>query len=97
MSATRQSRIDPPLPLGINCQHCGQQLMVTAIRHHDLEISGLRDLDYRHIDGTEICWIPHYAGPYDGWRATKEFERALQDRHDAEDAALADAEGESAS
>jgi hypothetical protein len=73
----RTRQIDPPVPIDASCQHCGGDLIVVGERVHPTMISGLRDLIYHHAhSGKPECTTTHIAKPYDGWRATREYEAA---------------------
>lgn len=89
-SVIGETRFNPPLPIDDVCAACRSPLVVVAERRHDLQIKGLRDLEYRHEDGTDTCYLPRKAKPFDAWQATKAFDRARQERQDAQDRELSD-------
>ena len=77
--------------LGLSCQNCGKELEACAAPNNKgYSIKGLRELKYRHVDGTTVCVIIKPPRAYDGWLATREFEKAQRAAWDAEDAARTD-------
>ena len=71
MNETRFYDID------ISCVHCGQSLSARNIEDGGIHIKGLRALEYRHtVSKSKQCTTTHAAQPYDGWIATKAYEKA---------------------
>ena len=63
--------------LGIFCTHCGQPLSARALPGSGIQIQGLRSLEYRHtISKSKQCTTVYDAQPYDGWSATKAYEKS---------------------
>ncbi len=85
---TTLAPFDPPIFPGISCRHCGEQICATAEVRRGLSISGLREFTWVHENGSEHCQLPRTAQPFDGWKATTAVEKAVQERRDAEDAAM---------
>ncbi len=81
--------MDDFYPLGINCVNCGKPLKARASKvRSSISIRGLRDLDYRHEDGTIQCIIRKSPQPFDGWKASKAFDEARRRAWDIEDQSI---------
>lgn len=73
-------------PLGQSCIHCGKMLEACEKPTSGVSIVGLRNLEYRHTDGTTECVIIKRPCAWDGWSATRAFEAARRKswaEHDA--------------
>lgn len=73
--------LDEGVPIESRCRYCGGRLLVVGEFGSGIAIKGLRALEYAHADtGDKSCHLrPPDAAPFDPWRATKEYEKALRD------------------
>lgn len=63
-------------PLGQTCVYCGKELeAMAAPRKHAVSLEGLRNLLFRHVDGTTQCPSGKTPSAWDGWSATRAFNR----------------------
>lgn len=78
-------------PLGQTCTNCGKMLEARAVASSGaVSIKGLLNLEYRHTDGTTECVIVKEPRAWDGWSATRAFEKARRKAWAEHDAALAE-------
>ena len=61
------------LPLGLNCFHCAGELLAKRMQTKGMELQGLANLEYRHLDGDRNCTRTELARPFDAWDATKAY------------------------
>lgn len=80
--------IDPPADPGLPCNHCGDPLLATAKVYDGMSLGGLREYQWTHTHGSDVCRPTTRAQPYDGWRATSAVQAVLDARAAAEDALI---------
>lgn len=86
---------DPPIRADVHCTHCGDEIEAVARFRHSLEFRGLHAYEWRHVTtGNKTCTHRYDARPYDGWRATKQIEAAIEAQRAADDALAAAMEDE---
>lgn len=75
-------------PLGQTCVNCGKMLEAREVPTGSVSIKGLRNLEFRHDDGTTECLIVKTPRSWDGWSATRAFDAARKKAWAEHDAAL---------
>jgi hypothetical protein len=85
--------IDPPADPGLGCRNCGGPIVATAHVFDGMSIGGLREYQWTHAYGSDVCRPTTTAQPFDGWQATTKVQAVLRERDAAEDALLDAAEG----
>lgn len=76
--------------IGMTCANCGKMLEARiSPSFGKIHINGLRHLEYRHDDGMTECIITKSPTAWDGWSATRAFEKSRKRAWAAHDAALA--------
>jgi hypothetical protein len=76
-------------PLGQTCTNCGKMLEArSVVSSGAVSIKGLLNLEYRHTDGTTECVIVKTPRAWDGWSATRAFEKSRAAAWAKEDAAI---------
>lgn len=82
--------ITPPIG-GLSCRNCHAPIVATAqVFDGGMSIQGLRQYEWTHEHGSEVCRPKTIALPFDGWQATAKVEAVLAAREAAEDS-LSDA------
>lgn len=79
--------IDPPIDAKLGCRNCGDPIVATAkVFHGGMSIKGLRQYEWLHAHGSDVCRPKTVAQPFDGWQATARIEAKMAAREAAQDA-----------
>ncbi len=80
--------IDPPIG-GLSCRNCGDPIAAThQVFGGGMSLKGLRDYEWIHEHGSEVCQSKTVARPYDAWQATAKVGAVLREREVAADALI---------